>query len=97
MLKMKDDHDPEQPFYWSLDMPGMTAGQALQVISVIKGKGLGLEPLLVDPANFLTLHLDRESVQAMVHGLAGVRPDPVSDGLRESLEEWLTWLGDSSG
>lgn len=94
---MKDDHGSDQPFYWSLDIPSMTAGQALQAISAIKEKGLGLEPLLVDPANFLTLHLDRESVQAMVDGLAGVRSDPVNDGLRESLEEWLTWLGDTSG
>jgi hypothetical protein len=92
--KVGQDHTPEQPFYWSLDIPGMRADQALQVVSTIKASGLALEALLVNPANFLTLHLDRESVETIVAGLAEVRSNPVSDGLRESLEDWLIWLGD---
>jgi hypothetical protein len=94
--KVREDHAPEQPFYWSLDIPGMTADQALQVVSAIKARGLAPDALLVDPANFLTLHLDRESVEAIAAGLAEVRSNPVSNGLRESLEDWLTWLGDDS-
>jgi hypothetical protein len=95
--KVRGDHAADEPFYWSIDIPGMTANQAQQVISAIKGRGLALEPLLVDPANFLTLHLDRESVETMAAGLAEVRSNPISDGLRESLEDWLTWRADASG
>jgi hypothetical protein len=90
-----DDQVPEQTIYWGVDAPGMTADQASWVVSTIKGGGLRLEPIRVDPAVFLTLHLDRESVKALVNGLASVPANPVSDGLRESLEDWLNWLGES--
>lgn len=91
---MGDDQVSEQPFYWGVDAPDMTADQASWVVSTIKGAGLGLEPMRVDPGVFLTLHLDRESVEAIVNGLASVPANPVSDGLRESLEDWLNWLGE---
>ncbi|MEU8387078.1 hypothetical protein [Micromonospora sp. NPDC048842] len=91
MLKVGDDNTPEKQFYWSLDLPGMTADQAVQVGSVIKDQGIDLEVLLVDPSNFLTLHLDRESVEAIVAGLTVVRSNPVNDSLRESLEDWLAY------
>lgn len=93
---MGDDNVNEQLFYWSLDISGMTTKQGLQVVSAIKASAPFLDVLLVDPTKFLTLHLDRESVEAIVEGLAGVRLNPVNGSLRESLEEWLTWLGGSS-
>lgn len=91
---MGRDHGAGQPFYWSLDIPGMTADQAPQVVAAVKGGGLPLDPLLVDPAIFLTLHLDRESVEAIVTALTESPSNAVGDGLRESLGDWLAWLDD---
>ena len=68
MLSVGDDQVSEQPFYWGVDVPGMTADQASWVVSTIKGGGLRLQPIRVDPAVFLTLNLDRESVEALVNG-----------------------------
>lgn len=93
---MSSDHAEERAFYWSLDIPGLTEERALQVASIIRGSGLSLEPLPVNPANFLTLHIDRESAETLMLGLAGIRPNAVSDGLRESIEDWLTWTAEMS-
>lgn len=83
----------DQSFYWSLDIPGMTSDQASLVASAVEEKGLDLQVLPVDPADFLTLHLDQHSVEAVVAGLADAPANPVLDGIKETFVEWLTWLG----
>ncbi|MFE5570658.1 hypothetical protein ACFQ68_37085 [Amycolatopsis japonica] len=93
MLKVEDRHVVEQQFSWSIDLPDLTADEASQAVSAIKGRGLASDPLLVDPAVFLTLHLDRESVETLLTGLAAGPANAVSNSLKESFEEWLAWRG----
>ncbi|WP_161791116.1 hypothetical protein [Amycolatopsis sp. MJM2582] len=93
MLQVEDRHLVEQPFCWSIDIPDLTADEASQVVSAIKSGGLASDPLVVDPAAFLTLHLDRESVETLLAGLATGPVNAVADSLKESFEEWLAWRG----
>jgi hypothetical protein len=86
---MSSRNPGDQDFYWSIDVPGMTEEQARRLASIIRTSGLDLEPLLVNPANFLTFHIDRESAETLRSGLLGIRSNSIGDGLRESIEEWL--------
>ncbi|WP_144024150.1 hypothetical protein [Amycolatopsis keratiniphila] len=93
MDSFRTGSDAEQSFCWSIDLPELTAEEASQAVSALKGAGLASDPLLVDPAVFLTLHLDRESVETLLAGLAVGPANAVSDSLKESFEEWLAWHG----
>lgn len=95
MTKIPDGHDDDQPFYWSLDLPGMTSDQASQVVAVIESGGVDLNAVPVDPAVFLTLHMDRDTVEALVAGLAEARPSRVVENMKEAFVEWLEWLDES--
>ncbi|WP_258951939.1 hypothetical protein [Lentzea californiensis] len=85
----------DEPYYWSLDIPGLTSGQVPSVASAVEDKGLDLQVLPVDPAVFLTLHLDQHTVEALVAGLAGAQSGPILDGIREVFVDWLAWLDTS--
>ena len=86
---MSNEDTADQSLYWGIDMPGLTREQAVELVSIIKSTGLDLEPILVNPAIFLTLHMDRDTVQALRSGLLGTQSDLIGDGLRESVEDWL--------
>jgi hypothetical protein len=91
------DADSSWP-YWSVDLPGLSRSSAEQLLQVAQQEGLSVSGSLVDPALFLTLHIDRETVDAVCAALSRIDwPDavagqPVSaivNGFRELLQEWL--------
>jgi hypothetical protein len=82
--------------YWSLDLPGLTETQAVNLLGVVKGKGLA-EASIVDPRKFLTLHLDRVTVECLrdalkvVSNISGLPSgtNRVCAGMMEDFGEWL--------
>jgi hypothetical protein len=78
--------------YWSLDIPGLTEAQANQLLDRIREKHLGSFGFgtAIDPAAWLTLHLDRASVQMLYDGLMSNPETATPDhGLAGDLGAWL--------
>lgn len=80
-----------QPYYWSIDFPGMTSEQVPLVASAVEKAGIDLQVIPVAPEGFLTLSLDRDTVEALMAGLAEAERGPVLDGAMEVMEDWLAW------
>jgi hypothetical protein len=91
MLDLTGSDNDVSEYYWSVDIVGMTEEQARLVSSSIQGVGVELPTLLMNPRNFLTLHLDRESVRILASGLANLPGSAARNGLKESLDSWLDW------
>ncbi|MFD6890622.1 hypothetical protein [Streptomyces sp. NPDC059957] len=89
------DTDPDFP-YWGIDMPGLRERQAFDVADLIRQSDADIVPTLVNPKLWLTLHLDRETVEAMRDALMSTEQTIVTASLTESLDEWLEWSADVS-
>jgi hypothetical protein len=89
---------------WSLDMPGLTRQHAEELVSFAKDTGISIFATAVDPDEFLTLHLDRDTVESLLRGVvdassggAGQPGGLVSlDGVKEALADWLNESGGSA-
>lgn len=88
------NEDPDFP-YWSIDIPGLREGQAAEVAELIQQSDAEIVPTLVDPKLWLTLHLDRETVEAMRDALMSTGQTIVTTSLIESFDEWLDWSADA--
>lgn len=89
---MDDSVNADDDFpYWGIDIPGLRESQAADVASLIRQSETGTEPILVDPKLWLTLHLDRETVEAMRAALMSTGRSMITASLIESLDEWLDW------
>lgn len=86
----------DEPYYWSIDLPGMTSDQVPLVVSAVEEAVTDLQAIPVDPEGFLTLSLDRDTVEALMAGLAEAEGGPVLDGIREVMGDWLAWQGRSA-
>ncbi|HEY2742886.1 MAG TPA: hypothetical protein VGI69_11985 [Gaiellaceae bacterium] len=80
--------------YWSLDVPGLTGAEARQIVEWVEANSAGwfgkASPL--DPREWLTLHLDRESAKTLHVALTGIdEPNGSGQGLTEAIREWLQW------
>jgi hypothetical protein len=91
------DADSSWP-YWSIDLPGLSRSSAEELLQVAEQESLSASCSLVDPALFLTLHIDRETVDAVCTALsrvdwpdaaAGQPASAIVNGFRELLQEWL--------
>jgi hypothetical protein len=93
---------PDQGQTWALDVPGLTRAQADELVSFIKDGGISAFASAVDPADFLTLHLDRETAASLLGAISrGGHADPLSDsvnlaGLSEVVSDWLDRVADDS-
>jgi hypothetical protein len=60
-------------WYWSVDIPGLTEPRAAQLLAIVRAAGIeAVNGSAVDPSRWLTLHLDRSSVEALARALAVV-------------------------
>ena|ERR1700722_6501611 len=84
--------------YWSLDLPGLDRSSAQELLRAAEGGGMSDAGSLVDPEQFLTVHLDRLTVSAVYTALSQIRlaadgvnrsDGTVVNGFRELLGEWL--------
>ncbi|MBB6570716.1 hypothetical protein HPO96_26780 [Kribbella sandramycini] len=85
---MDRDRVTQAGFYWSLDLPGLTELEAREVQSVVNEVLPDRQAILVDPLHFLSLSLDKMSVESLRDSLSS-HGDAVSSGLREMFEEWI--------
>ncbi|MET9592317.1 hypothetical protein ABZY45_15385 [Streptomyces sp. NPDC006516] len=87
-MLMGNDEEADFP-YWSIDMPGLDERRAVELAGLVRQSGAGIEPTLVDPMLWLTLHLDRETVEVVRDALASAPTTAVTASLVESFDEWL--------
>ena len=91
-------------YYWGLDFPGMTRAEADALLNREKVRVGGINGLLVNPSIFLTQHMDKETVEALLselkRGISEVLPENNSarhPGIRAMIEEFENWLQFASG
>jgi hypothetical protein len=86
--------------YWSVDLPGIGCAQAEELLAMAVKAGMSFGGTAVDPNYFLTLQLDRFTVEALYRALSPAERDlatkgtegRVAFGVREMLKEWLDGL-----
>jgi hypothetical protein len=83
------DHGVTTEHYWSIDFPGLTAMDARRICDLVGHSGLAYDAIPVDPGSFLTLHMDRSTVELLVAALAGAQADAGVQSMVEVLGEWL--------
>ena|ERR1700680_1041311 len=84
--------------YWTVDLPGLSRTKAHELLAMAEQAGMSFGGTIVDPAQFLTLHLDRQTVESLYRALSvsqphqkcSIRIDPaIVNGIRDVLKEWL--------
>jgi hypothetical protein len=85
---------PDEDAYWSIDIPGLTESQADELLALARANDFG-DGVAVGPREWLTMHLDRGSVQTLLdallrHAEAGADVG----GLAEEMQEWLGTASD---
>jgi hypothetical protein len=85
-------------YYWGIDLPGTTRSQASALLDAAKLNEWAKYGSLVDPSQFLTLHLDKQSVEMLLSALqsvagAGLPEDNLvfAAGIRAMIEELQNW------
>ncbi len=85
-------------YYWGVDLPGISQSEASGLLDAAKANDWARYGSLVDPAHFLTLHLDKDSVDMLLSALqsvvvAGLPDDNVvfAAGIRAMIEEFQNW------
>jgi hypothetical protein len=83
---------PSEGQYWSLDIPGLTEAEARQLAEWVEANRAGWfgKASALDPRETLTLHLDRDSVEALHEAFESAR-ESGGQGLREVIAAWLEW------
>jgi len=91
---------PEQQPSWAVDMPGLTRLDAHELVRFVRDSGVTEFATAVDPADFLTLHLDYDTVRSLLQAISP-RGDPAAPGEGVSLaglsEVLAEWLGRANG
>jgi hypothetical protein len=78
--------------YWSVDIPGLREEEARQLLQWASANRAGWfgNGTAVDPREWLTLNLDRESVQMLLDALrAAPNLAPGADAMAEDFADWL--------
>lgn len=80
--------------YWSIDFLGASESSAAEIVATVTGMGLATTATASDPAVFLTLHLDADTVLALDEALARSSPSEstarVIDTVREAIAHWVS-------
>jgi hypothetical protein len=72
-------------YYWSVDIPGLTEGQAQSLLDCCPD----LSGTAVDPRQWFTVHMDRETAEVLRTALLDLERNSIGVGLREIVEDWL--------
>lgn len=83
--------------YWSVDAPGLDAAGAAELVGHAGALAGVRGATAVDPDIWLTQHLDRETVTALVATLSvalesGVLDADTAWGMRQLVEDLQAWL-----
>jgi hypothetical protein len=84
----------KNPYYWSIDFPGLDRKTAEAIVDAAERLGLATNASAVDPNVFMTFHLDVDTAVALYEAISSqvqssneVRP--ILTGLSDALAEWL--------
>lgn len=85
---------PTEQRSWSADLPGLDRPGAEKLVAFAREQGISALASAVDPADFFTTHLDRDTVKSLLHLISPetsyVEERGVDlDGLGEDLKDWL--------
>jgi hypothetical protein len=78
--------------YWSVDIPGLTEGQAKAIADNSEGLGYFGTGHAVDPHRWLTMHMDRWTVEFLERAVNDLlKRDVLAEGggLLETYRGWL--------
>ena len=79
-------------WYWSIDIPGLTEAEASRVVDMCDAEGIGHVGCIPgDPHEWLTMHLDVASVEALAQALARSGGGRAEAGLLETCQDWIAW------
>ena len=82
------DRFQDAPYpYWSVDVVSLSESGARKLLE-IADSDLGVEGTLVDPKRFLTMHMDRSTVEILVKALEKLDGEE-SQSMLEDMTEWL--------
>ena len=81
--------------YWSVDLVGLSEQGANAVVRFAEHAEAGVHGTTVDPTAWLTLHLDRDTVEGLVRALVATEHagGTVGRSVLEVLEDWLAASG----
>jgi hypothetical protein len=82
--------------YWSVDIPGMDEEQGLKILEAAERLGLKQGNSLLNPALFLSLHIEKTTVEALIRALDVAQANAASElddhqswrSMQEILKEW---------
>jgi hypothetical protein len=74
--------------YWSIDFPGLNGVDAQRICDLVRESGLAYDGIPADPDGFLTLHMDRSTVETLAEALARARTTVGVQSLSETLDVW---------
>ncbi|RZU16409.1 hypothetical protein EV645_3973 [Kribbella rubisoli] len=79
--------------YWSIDFPGIDGARAQAIVDSAEQLGLASGGIVADPDDYLTLHLDRDTVESLIVALADVEAigrsaESTVRGVLDILNEW---------
>ena len=83
------DQGSSSTYYWNVDIPGLTEVQAGSLVTSLPG----LPGSTIDPRQWFTVHMDRETAKVLRLALLGLGRDGIGVGLRESVDDWLISTG----
>ena len=84
--------------YWSVDLPGLSEANSRRLLIWAAHQNVALDGIAVDPADAFSVHMDRETVSALLTSLEiALRSDELpSDqvavvrGFADQLHDWLS-------
>jgi hypothetical protein len=79
--------DLDRDYYWSVDIPGLTAEPAAMLAD--RAIADGYSASTVDPRDFLTLHMDHGTVEILRDALTAIPGRAGSQALLDLLSDWL--------
>jgi hypothetical protein len=98
MAEEEGFHWYEGGYFWAVNLPGLTREQAEKLLVMAERAGMSFGGSTVNPSEFLTLHLDRASVEILFEALGAAqdarKPSEPADAhalasLRDELRQWL--------
>jgi hypothetical protein len=87
-----------EPYYWSLDIPGLSETDARKILRRVRRRRFGKFASAADPRDFWNVSMDRATVSTLLSALSAQRDRALlmgeketGDSLIEDLQHWLAW------
>lgn len=75
--------------YWSVDLQGLDEAGATVIVGVAESLPGVIGGQAVDPRTWLTLHLDRDTVESLAAALRAAPSTTIGASMFQEFDEWL--------